>query len=349
MHYVKQFDINGVATKQAACIELHGAPTAATEGIVGVLGIDILSPAHEIYKCVAVNGSIYTWKLFGEIPPVKDGVDGASVLCALETRSGAAAPSFPFYQLSILDGYIVKEGDLIIDPETYLYQITSVESDACTAKYLGIRLATPPERGVDYWTEEDKREIISESSPVRGTDYWTPEDQENIVSEALDALPGANPELLQFVGKYFQTLGGTIIKQLQMAKGSYVGAGASYTDPSSTPNVLTFPFKPEIVLILRSRSGDAYDTAYNAAFAVLMPSFGFVWAQTHAAYTGEISSRACTLDSVSLVGDDATGYTMSWYDGESKYQMADKGNTYHYIAFGYGASDALEAWKGGSY
>lgn len=321
MHYVKQFDINGVATKQAACIELHGAPTAATEGIVGVLGIDVLSPTHEIYKCVAVNGSVYTWKLFGEIPPVKDGVDGASILCALETRSGAATTSFPFYQLSLSGGYAVKEGDLIVDPETYLYQVTATETDACVAKYLGVRLSVLPEKGVDY---------------------WTPEDQERIVAEALDALSDTKPELLQFVDKYFQTLDGTIIKQLQMAKGSYVGAGASYTDPSSTPNVLTFPFKPEIVLILRSRSGDAYDTAYNAAFAVLMPSFGFVWAQTHAAYTGEISSRACTLDSVSLVGDDATGYTMSWYDGESKYQMADKGNTYHYIAFGYGASETLE-------
>ena len=60
MHYVKQFHINGVDTKQVACIELHGAPNAATEGYVGVLGIDLDSPLHEVYKCVAVNGSIYS-------------------------------------------------------------------------------------------------------------------------------------------------------------------------------------------------------------------------------------------------------------------------------------------------
>ena len=62
-HFVKKFDINGVKTKQVACIELHGKPNAATKGAVGVLGIDVDSPGHEIYKCVAVNGSLYTWEI----------------------------------------------------------------------------------------------------------------------------------------------------------------------------------------------------------------------------------------------------------------------------------------------
>lgn len=62
MRYVKHFDINGVNARQVACIELHGAPNAATEGAVGVLGIDVDSPAHKMYKCVAVKGSVYTWE-----------------------------------------------------------------------------------------------------------------------------------------------------------------------------------------------------------------------------------------------------------------------------------------------
>ena len=62
MHYVKQFKINGVDTKQVACIELQGVPNATTEGSLGVLGIDVTSPTHDVYKCVAVNGSIYTWE-----------------------------------------------------------------------------------------------------------------------------------------------------------------------------------------------------------------------------------------------------------------------------------------------
>lgn len=64
MHYVKHFNINGVDTKQVACIELRGKPNAATEGAIGVLAIDITSPTHDIYKCVAANGSIYTWEIF---------------------------------------------------------------------------------------------------------------------------------------------------------------------------------------------------------------------------------------------------------------------------------------------
>jgi hypothetical protein len=63
MHYVKYFDINGVATKQAGCIELRGKPNAATEGCVGVLGMDMSSPTHDVYKCVAVKGGLYTWEL----------------------------------------------------------------------------------------------------------------------------------------------------------------------------------------------------------------------------------------------------------------------------------------------
>lgn len=65
MHYVKQFKINDVETKQVACIELHGAPNAATEGAVGVLGIDMDSPSNQMYICTAVNGGVYTWKPCG--------------------------------------------------------------------------------------------------------------------------------------------------------------------------------------------------------------------------------------------------------------------------------------------
>lgn len=60
--FVQKLDINGVKTRQIPCIELHGRPNAATRGAVGVLGIDVDSPAHEMYKCVAVNGAIYTWE-----------------------------------------------------------------------------------------------------------------------------------------------------------------------------------------------------------------------------------------------------------------------------------------------
>lgn len=73
MHYVKHFDILGVETAQIPCIELQGVPNSATEGAVGLLGMDMTSEDKELYICTAVNGAIYTWK------SLKDGRDGVSV------------------------------------------------------------------------------------------------------------------------------------------------------------------------------------------------------------------------------------------------------------------------------
>lgn len=73
MHYVKHFDINGVETAQIPCIELQGAPNAATVGAVGLLGMDMTSSGYELYKCVKVEGSVYTWE------SVTRGKDGNSI------------------------------------------------------------------------------------------------------------------------------------------------------------------------------------------------------------------------------------------------------------------------------
>ena len=132
MHYVKQFDINGVATKQVACIELHGKPNAATEGSVGVLGIDMDSPTHDVYKCSAVNGSIYTWELLSS---------GMSILSATISGEGVASVQFNYADLRTPAMYVVKKGDLILDKEGYLYQIDSLSSTYCTASYSGTRIA----------------------------------------------------------------------------------------------------------------------------------------------------------------------------------------------------------------
>lgn len=61
MHYVKYFDILGIDTAQVPCIELQGVPNTATEGAVGLFGMNMLSADHEIYVCIGVSGNIYTW------------------------------------------------------------------------------------------------------------------------------------------------------------------------------------------------------------------------------------------------------------------------------------------------
>ena len=131
MHYVKHFKINGVDTKQVACIELHGKPNAATEGCVGVLGIDVDSPLHDVYKCVAVNGSIYHWDLLSS---------GLSIMSATVSGSGTELMSFLYDDLRTPVNYVIKVGDLILDREGYLYQINALGADHCDATYCGTQV-----------------------------------------------------------------------------------------------------------------------------------------------------------------------------------------------------------------
>lgn len=131
MHYVKQFHINGVDTKQVACIELHGKPNAATEGALGVLGIDVDSPLHEVYKCVAVNGSIYSWELLSS---------GMSIISATVSGEGVESVQFPYTDLRTPAMYVVKIGDLILDKDGYLYQIRTLNSTYCVASYCEMKI-----------------------------------------------------------------------------------------------------------------------------------------------------------------------------------------------------------------
>lgn len=134
MHYVKEFNINGVATKQVACIELQGKPNAATEGHVGVLGIDVTSPLYDVYKCVAVKGSVYTWELLAS---------GLNIIRANISGSGSESAQFPYNNLQHPITYVVKIGDFIIDNEGYLYQISALGTTYCTALYCAsLRLDT---------------------------------------------------------------------------------------------------------------------------------------------------------------------------------------------------------------
>lgn len=133
MHYVKEFDINNVATRQVACIELHGKPNAATEGYVGVLGIDVDSTLHEVYKCVAVNGSIYSWELLS---------NGLSIISSSIFGGGAARVDIPYDKLRVPTQYVIKVGDTILDIEGYVYQIDALGANSCSATYSNTRLVT---------------------------------------------------------------------------------------------------------------------------------------------------------------------------------------------------------------
>ena len=167
MHYVKQFHINGVDTRQVACIELHGVPNAATEGCIGALGVDVDSPTHEVYKCVAVNGSIYTWELLSS---------GMSMISSTISGNGVESVQFPYSRLLTPAMYMIKIGDIIFDSKGYLYQVAALYSSYCDTTYTGIQVAahcpsgvysgseTPPP-GVDVWIDPD-------GDPT-GTEEWS--------------------------------------------------------------------------------------------------------------------------------------------------------------------------------
>ena len=159
MHYVKLFNINGVDTKQVACIELQGAPNAATEGAVGVLGMDVTSPTHEVYRCVEVKGSVYTWQLLSA---------GMSIVSAKITREGAEVTSFAYEDLKIPANYILKAGDLILDTDGYLYQVNSIGGVSCDVEYCGVHLGGAGTGDKDYRlvVSSGKLRLVTENGNV---------------------------------------------------------------------------------------------------------------------------------------------------------------------------------------
>ena len=134
MHYVKHFNFGGVETTQVSCIELQGAPHAATEGAVGLLGMDMTSPTHDLYRCVAVNGSVYTWELLSA---------GLSVVNAKVSKSGANPTTFSYSDLRMPARYTPRVGDLVLDSDAFLYQITELGSESCAAAYCDMSLGAP--------------------------------------------------------------------------------------------------------------------------------------------------------------------------------------------------------------
>lgn len=134
MAFVKGFDINGINTTQTACIELQGRPNAATEGAVGLLGIDVTSPTKDVYKCVAVNGAVYTWELLSS---------GMSILVSSQSTEWIREDNYPSVGFDIdkiikPDNYVVKVGDLIMCKAGYIYKVDRIASTYYEATYTDI-------------------------------------------------------------------------------------------------------------------------------------------------------------------------------------------------------------------
>lgn len=94
MNFINSLKFLGVEAKQIPTIILHGAPSEYTEGAVGVLGMDVDSEKHDLYKCVAVSNGIYTWE------PVGSGVSNFTI----ETQIS----DMPTGELTVTDSFKIK-------------------------------------------------------------------------------------------------------------------------------------------------------------------------------------------------------------------------------------------------
>ena len=178
MHYVKQFHINGVDTKQVGCIELPSKPNTATEGAVGVLGIDMSSPTHDVYKCVAVNGGIYTWELLSS---------GMSIISAKITGEGGEIASFSYDSLLLPQRYFIKIGDLILDSEGYLYQINWLGIDVCSAIYTGTHIGSVGGKTCRLAiTDDGKLQLVTESGAVWSSVDYLQTDENTIYRDSTN-------------------------------------------------------------------------------------------------------------------------------------------------------------------
>ena len=235
MKYVKHFKINGIDTHQVACIELNGRPNAATEGYVGLLGIDITSPTHEVYKCVAVNGSIYTWELLSA---------GMSVLSADISGEGGASKSFPYSNLRIPNNYLIKVGDLILDSEGYLYQIESIGNTSCTATYCHTHLdGNGGDKDYRLQVVDGALQLVTDSGTVMSSVVYAPSTpiidvtalpSKNIDTKSLYRLTGTMTYVESTDGKSSYNLSmGTTLQNVLVVDG-LPSVGREYSDFNGT-------------------------------------------------------------------------------------------------------------------
>lgn len=313
MHYVKYFNINGVATKQVACIELQGKPNTATEGSVGLLGIDMNSPLHEIYKCVAVNGNIYTWELFSS---------GLSIVSATISGGGEESVQFPYDNLKTPITYVVKPGDLIIDANGYLYQIESLGAIACNATYCGTQVVAYGKSAYDLAVQEGFKGSLKDwlatnkgepgDTPVVGiNNHWWVGGKDTGVDVALKTV----------------------------VRGSYVGTGTYGED---NPNTLLFERPVKMLILLPTETdnedGDGYTnlTLYNPARGYSNSSNNYYGVDTPLLLFGtKYVAKSSSDVFVSKFDTEVSWYTKGDAYGNERgtTQRNRAGVEYEYIAF----------------
>lgn len=307
MNYVKHKQFNGIDTKEVACIELRGKPNAATEGAVGLLAMDMTSPTHDVYKCVAVNGSVYTWELLSS---------GMSIMSSFVTGEGRNPYAFPHSSLLTPSDYIVKPGDLIIDREGYLYKIYRLDLTYCYASYCGTHLGGMASGDKDYSlvVKDGKLQLVTESGAViSNIDYLVP--------DAQTILRDTNTGTLSVRGIY--TINNTLMRLFYGTQAAY----DNLTDAQKAnlfPVITDDPYAHESS-ITKIKNGEI--VAYGARFAYMTYSLGtngltYQYDSTTRTYTCKGVSSSSTVADIVIPGiyngNPVTGISDAAFKGRSE-------------------------------
>jgi hypothetical protein len=135
-----------------------------------------------------------------------------SVLSANITGEGGMTKTFPYSDLRIPDNYLIKRGDLILDSEGYLYQISAIGAESCDTTYTSVHLAGGS-NGKDYKLQivDGKLQLVTESGALISTIDYSTHDDVTIVK--------GNDGKTRVIGVY--TIGGTLLR-------FFVGTQAEY-------------------------------------------------------------------------------------------------------------------------
>ena len=182
-------------------------------------------------------------------------------------------------------------------------------SAARTWTYNKTPISFPASGGVAQLTKSGANLLPKTlAEAVRTNPFWG-----GSLDKALDKLTRA--VTYATAGDFYDLLG-NVVPSVKIATGSYVGTG---TAGESSPNTLTFPFEPKMVVIT---AGNPYNGT-----ALLGPTTGFSYLTI--ASVNNIYYMVVTVNQNSI----------SWYTGlenpDGSYrQMNDEYNTYSYVAIG---------------
>lgn len=335
MHYVKHFDINGVDTKQVACIELHGKPNAATEGSVGVLGIDMDSPLHDVYKCVAVNGSIYSWELLSS---------GLSIMSATISGGGMESVQFPYVNLLTPVLYVVKIGDLILDSEGYLYQIKSIYSTECTAVYCGTQVVAYGKSAYDVavkngfeGSEEEWIDSLKGETGATGEQGVPGEAGKSAYEQAKEGGYTGTEAEFNTLFNYLVGLNENVQEQLNIGAKIEIGY---YNGTQTGRNELTFSFAPKVIFI---RELVNYANRTLSGFGIIFPEHGESarFSKDDASsnnVTADMNGTTVTTSGNTVIIEQSSNYPPSNFNVKSQYKgivdTETDGYGYFYCALG---------------